>query len=277
MPVCRRNLEGIVCLIIAYTVYGLGYYSLIGHVVRPHWSGGVWSYINMTILHSGLLLSLYSFIRATFSNPGMVALSNVKIDFSDFPSRGRGYPNSYPSQSSGEESHESQENWVMCKSCETYKPPQAEHCRKCKRCIKRRDHHCVWINNCVGERNKKFLVLFCFYTTLLCFYSFVFSLISWFLNRHSMQTVDTVFVIIAVLLFLIFGIFTAGTLANQLLGSIWDNYSSARWIFINGKRVKRVKKPIKIILQEIFGHKWMCLWLLPCISPSDAVTETRMI
>ena len=273
MPVCRRDLEGIVCLIISYAVYGFSYYSMIGHVVRPNWTGGAWGYINVTILHTALLLSLYSYLRATFSNPGMVPLSKVKIDFSDFPSRSRGYP----SQSSGEESHESQENWVMCKSCENYKPPQAVHCRKCKRCIKRRDHHCVWINNCIGERNKKFFVLFCLYTAALCFYSLIYSLVSWYVHRHSLQTVDLVFIIIASVVFLVFGLFTAGSLSDQFLASIWDNYYSARWLFINGKRVKKVKKPIKLILQEIFGHEWVCMWLVPCISPSLSLPDSHII
>ncbi|CAJ0933071.1 unnamed protein product, partial [Mesorhabditis belari] len=47
-----------------------------------------------------------------------------------------------------------------CRICDGYKPPRSHHCSKCGRCVLKMDHHCLWINNCVGHRNHAFFVRF---------------------------------------------------------------------------------------------------------------------
>ncbi|XP_060090626.1 palmitoyltransferase ZDHHC23 [Heteronotia binoei] len=49
------------------------------------------------------------------------------------------------------------EDW--CSKCRLVRPARAGHCRICDRCVKRLDHHCVWINSCVGEQNHQAFIL----------------------------------------------------------------------------------------------------------------------
>ena len=58
----------------------------------------------------------------------------------------------------------------FCTACNIEQPLRSKHCRACGRCVTTYDHHCPWIGNCVGERNKsKFYVYLWLQKSMLIF------------------------------------------------------------------------------------------------------------
>ncbi|XP_028840069.1 palmitoyltransferase ZDHHC20-A isoform X3 [Denticeps clupeoides] len=57
-----------------------------------------------------------------------------------------------------------------CDHCQLIKPDRCHHCSSCDQCVLKMDHHCPWVNNCVGFSNYKFFVLFLGYSSLYCLF-----------------------------------------------------------------------------------------------------------
>jgi len=68
----------------------------------------------------------------------------------------------------------------VCINCENLRPENTRHCNYCNKCVQGFDHHCTFVNNCLGYRNHKFFLLFLLFFTLYmiamiwhCVYSFI--------------------------------------------------------------------------------------------------------
>jgi hypothetical protein len=48
----------------------------------------------------------------------------------------------------------------LCPECQTLKTIRSRHCSVCHTCVERFDHHCPWINNCVGVKNHNWFILY---------------------------------------------------------------------------------------------------------------------
>ncbi|XP_037087244.1 palmitoyltransferase ZDHHC20-B-like [Pollicipes pollicipes] len=57
-----------------------------------------------------------------------------------------------------------------CERCRLIKPDRCHHCSVCGECVLKMDHHCPWVNNCIGFANYKFFVLFLGYAFTYCVY-----------------------------------------------------------------------------------------------------------
>lgn len=49
---------------------------------------------------------------------------------------------------------------LLCPDCEIVRTDRSRHCSVCNHCVERFDHHCPWINSCVGTGNHGVFSLF---------------------------------------------------------------------------------------------------------------------
>ena len=49
---------------------------------------------------------------------------------------------------------------MLCPACEVICTSDSRHCYICNQCVERFDHHCQWVNNCIGIKNHSYFFFF---------------------------------------------------------------------------------------------------------------------
>ena len=67
----------------------------------------------------------------------------------------------------------------LCPECQIIRTGRSRHCIICKKCVERYDHHCPWINNCVGIQNHNTFLVYLIAQSIQLIVMFVELLFVW--------------------------------------------------------------------------------------------------
>ncbi|XP_058931802.1 palmitoyltransferase ZDHHC3 isoform X3 [Kogia breviceps] len=215
----------------------------------------VYSIINGIMFNLLAFLALASHCRAMLTDPGAVPKGNATKEFI--------------------ESLQLKPGQVVykCPKCCSIKPDRAHHCSVCKRCIRKMDHHCPWVNNCVGENNQKYFVLFTMYIALISLHALImvgFHFLHCFeedWTKCSSFSPPTTVILLILLCFegLLFLIFTSVMFGTQVHSICTDETGIER---LKRKHQPRERTGSWKSVKETFGGDFSLNWFNPFSGPS---------
>ncbi|CAF1156175.1 unnamed protein product [Adineta steineri] len=204
---CRRCLRGISRRIPCFVAWSLLivlstiYFIFICPWITNH----LWKYIPL-IQGLILLFVIENFFLATFTDPGRY--SRAPPDEND---------DSETTFHKTVEIHGTQCRMKWCQTCGFYRPPRCSHCSVCDFCIDTFDHHCPWLNNCVGRRNYRYFI--CFLLSVLFHMYVVISFCIYYLlkNHENLSNLNTIISIILIIFIILLTIPIGGLTAFHFM------------------------------------------------------------
>jgi len=157
----------------------------------------------------------------------------------------------------------------FCEHCCLPRPSRAHHCQVCKKCVLLMDHHCLFIDNCIGYRNYKafylFLLIYILHTVLTLVILFNSIL------KPQNSAIQVLIFVISLLFFGFFGVMTLNQLFHQTVflvnNSTWvENSIFQSQKYLYDKAGVQMRSPYNMGLfaniQQRFGDNPL-LWIIP--------------
>lgn len=133
----------------------------------------------VAVFNSITVMLLMNYVQCILVHPGSIPSKYEDPSWDFVPQDGKRSEDGQlqETKKSGERRH--------CKWCGKFKPDRCHHCRVCRMCILKMDHHCPWIYNCVGFRNHKYFFLLLVYSAAACHF------ITWTMVESVKVSIDS--------------------------------------------------------------------------------------
>ncbi|EAS03868.4 DHHC zinc finger protein (macronuclear) [Tetrahymena thermophila SB210] len=138
-----KKLQGNLFVVLIICIICFIYFCNVKLVWIDRRPSNFWTYLYLIIFNVFSFMLAWSLIVTMFTDPGRVP-QNWGYFLDDHEHKKRRY----------------------CLICHIFKPERCHHCSACNRCVLNMDHHCPWLGNCIGFKNRKFFILLLFYVNV---------------------------------------------------------------------------------------------------------------